>query len=62
MTLTERNSIIEAAVRVYEREFPTLPPAALFELVCGELARNQGLAVTPDEIVRVLSALAEAAP
>ncbi len=62
MTLAERNAIIDGTVRSVERQYPLLSPSAILEIASARLGRDDGLAVTPDEIMRVLSALAEARP
>ncbi len=61
-TLAERNQLIDRTVQCVKEVFPGASPAVLFELASHELARSHGLAVSPDEIMRVLSALAEAKP
>jgi hypothetical protein len=62
MTLTDRSALIDRVVRHVERAYPCMAPGAVFEVAVATLARDHGLTVTPDEIVRVLSQLAEAAP
>ena len=59
MTLTDRNARIDATFYGLYLSFPYLSPSALAEITSMQLARDYGLAVTPDEITRVLSALAE---
>lgn len=62
MTLAARNAFIDGTVSAVERQFPLLSPTAILEIASTRLARDEGLVVTPDEIMRVLSALAEARP
>lgn len=62
MTLRDRNALIDRAVYNAGRVFPCASPATLFELASAQLAREHGLVVTPTEIERVLSQLAEPAP
>jgi hypothetical protein len=62
VTLTERHALVDRTVHAVERAYPCMAPAAVFAVACATLAREHGLTVKPEEIVRVLSALAEAAP
>jgi len=59
MTAHERTQLIDRAVHNAERAFPCASSATLFELAIAAIAREHGLVVTPEEIERVLSALAE---
>jgi len=59
MTLQQRNSTIDRTVSKVRQALPTLNTVALLQVASAQLARDYGLVVTPDEIVRVLSALAE---
>ena len=59
MTLTDRQHLIDRTLRNVEDMYPCASSATLFELASSMLARSQGLAVSPDEIMQTLSALAE---
>lgn len=61
MTLKIRHARIDRAYHNASRAFPCASHDTLLELTSTALAREHGLVVTPDEIVRVLSQLAEAA-
>ncbi len=59
MTLEQRQLEIMRAVRHVEFSWPCASQTTLFELASSYLAVNKGLVVSPDEITRTLSALAE---
>jgi hypothetical protein len=61
MTLAQRHALIDRAVHSVSRAFPCASNETLFDLASATLAREHGLVVTPTEIERVLSQLAEAA-
>jgi len=62
MTLAERHALIDRAIHNAERTYPCASSATLFEVAIAWLARDYGLVVAPEEIVKVLSRLAEATP
>lgn len=60
MTREQRQLEIMRAVRHAELSYPCASQTTLFELASSYLAVNRGLVVSPDEIVRTLSVIAEA--
>lgn len=62
MTLKIRHARIDRAYHNASRAFPCASHYTLLELTSAALAREQGLVVTPTEIERVLSQLAEPRP
>lgn len=59
MTLADRTALIDRTVRYVETTYPPMTLPSLLDVACATIAIREGFTVTPDEITRVLSALAE---
>lgn len=58
-TLRDRNALIDSTVATIRLAHPFLSNDATFEVAATSLALHHGLVVTPEEIERVLSQIAE---